>query len=75
MFFSFLNQINNDLYVIRSANWRIKIFLYTPKTKEQRRKHEEKEKDICDILFQFFWRKNFNLFNFQTPYFSHFNPF
>jgi hypothetical protein len=43
-----------------------------PKTKEQERKHEEEEEDICDILFQCFWRKSSNLLYFQIPYLSHF---
>jgi hypothetical protein len=69
---SFFNQINNDLYVIESANKRITKFFKTPKAKEQGRKNEEEEEDICDILFQCYGRKNLNLLYFQTPYLSHF---
>jgi hypothetical protein len=40
--------------------------------KEQRKKYEKEENDICDILFQLFLRKNSNLLYFQTPYIFHF---
>jgi hypothetical protein len=45
------------------------------KTKEQGRKHEEEEEDICDILSQFFEEKTLTLFIFKPHIFLIFNPF
>jgi hypothetical protein len=51
------------------------LFLWTPKAKEQGRKHEEEKEDTCDFCLKFFEEKTLTLFIFKPHIFSIFSPF